>query len=71
VIFHAALAIYAACVDFMLITARMLGVTYRDTNALMFFVVWPIITVALIAIVLVQWRTERAERARKVRTTSA
>ena len=54
-------AVYAACVDFMLVTARLLGVTYRDTNALMFFVLWPAVTVGLAVLVLRQ----RAELARR------
>jgi hypothetical protein len=47
VIFRAGFAIYAACVDFMLQSARLLHMTYRDTNALLFFVVWPAVTVGL------------------------
>ncbi|MEZ4299607.1 MAG: hypothetical protein R3B70_31955 [Polyangiaceae bacterium] len=49
--------IYAACVDFMIQAANLLGVTYRDTNALLFFVVWPAVTVVLVAVVLAQHRT--------------
>ncbi len=47
-------ALYAACVDFMLQSARLLGVTYRDTNAGMFFVLWPAVTVGLGVVVLWQ-----------------
>lgn len=39
--------IYAACVDFLIALANLLGVTYRDTNALFFFVGWPLVTVLL------------------------
>jgi hypothetical protein len=49
-------AIYAACVDFMLNAAHVFGVTYRDTNAFMFFVLWPLVTIALVVIVLAQRR---------------
>jgi hypothetical protein len=49
-----AFAVYAACVDFMLQAARLFGVTYRDTNAFMFFVLWPLVSLALILIVVVQ-----------------
>ena len=55
-----ALAAYCACVDFMLHAARLFGFTYRDANALLFFVVWPAVTVALIAVVLWQRRILRA-----------
>jgi hypothetical protein len=49
-----ALAAYCACVDFMLHAARLFGFTYRDANALLFFVVWPAVTIALVAVVLGQ-----------------
>jgi hypothetical protein len=57
------LAIYAACVDFMLQLARLLGVTYRDANALLFFVVWPAVTVALTAVVT--WQHLLLRRAKR------
>lgn len=48
---------YAACVDFLLVAARFTGVTYRDANAFLFFVLWPLVTLTLVAIVVVQaWR---------------
>ena len=59
-IFRIGFAIYAACVDFMLRAADLLGVTYRDTNAFMFFVLWPAVTVILAILVLAQARTLRA-----------
>ena len=51
--------IYAACVDFMIRAANLFGVTYRDANALLFFVLWPAVTIALVVIVLAQRRTLR------------
>jgi hypothetical protein len=59
VIFRIGFAIYAACVDFMLHGARLLGMTYRDANALLFFVVWPAVTVGLVAVVAWQHMTLR------------
>jgi hypothetical protein len=53
------LALYAQCVDFLLVCARALHVTYRDANALLFFVLWPAVTVALAAIA---WRQSREIR---------
>ena len=49
-----AFAVYAACVDFMLHAARLLGVTYRDANALLLFVLWPAVTVGLAGVVVWQ-----------------
>ena len=37
--------VYAACVDFMLAAAHLAGATYRDANAFLFFVLWPLVTV--------------------------
>lgn len=47
-------AIYAACVDFLLRAALYLGITYRDANAAMFFLLWPVVTALLLLIVLWQ-----------------
>jgi hypothetical protein len=56
-------AIYAACVDFMLRSAQLLGVTYRDTNAGMFFLLWPAVTALLFGVVL--WQRATLERLRR------
>ncbi len=40
-------ALYWACVDFMIHGANLLGVTYRDANSLIFFVIWPLVTATL------------------------
>jgi hypothetical protein len=54
------IALYAACVDFLLQAAQLLGITYRDANAALFFVVWPALTVLLLCVVLWQaWRLFR------------
>lgn len=40
--------VYDQCTTFMIHCANLLGVTYRDTNAMLFFVLWPATTVGLI-----------------------
>ena len=61
----AGFAVYAACVDFLLVLARDFGISYRDANALFFFVGWPLVTIALVA-----WATvERLWLARARRRT--
>ncbi len=55
-------AIYAACVDFMLKLAVLLHMSYRDANALLFFVVWPLVTVLLVAVVVAQGIALRRRR---------
>ena len=49
-----ATSIYIACTDFILALSHMFGISYRDANALLFFVAWPALTVALAAVVLIQ-----------------
>jgi hypothetical protein len=56
-------AVYVACVDFLLALARLCGFTYRDANALLFFVVWPVTTLVLAA----WWTIERALLRRALR----
>ncbi len=64
------IALYAACVDFMLRAADLLGVTYRDTNAAMFFLLWPAVTLALAGVVAWQ-RVELTRRRRRTRARSS
>lgn len=68
------LAVYAACVDFELALGKLLGVGYRDVNAGLFFVIWPVVTVALALIVALQGRTLRrlaAEQTSRERSKKA
>lgn len=58
-----ATGLYFACVDFLIHSASLLGITYRDANALLFFVIWPAVTAALLAAALWQARTLRRLRA--------
>ena len=62
---RAGFALYAACVDFMIRAANLCGVTYRDTNAAMFFMLWPAVTLALAAVVL--WQRVAIVRLRRGR----
>jgi len=59
-----AFGIYAACVDFMLQLAALAHISYRDANALLFFVIWPVVTLVLFVIVLAQAAALRAARRR-------
>lgn len=59
-----ALSVYASCVDFLLAVAALFGVTYRDANAALFFIVFPLVTLALFGLVLWQWRMLRRARRR-------
>lgn len=57
-------ALYAACVDFLLRVAAALGLTYRDANAALFFVLWPLVTAVLLGVVLRQRAALRRLRRR-------
>lgn len=53
-------SVYAACVDFLLASAGLAGVTYRDANAFLFFVLWPLVTLTLVVVVMWQaWLLRR------------
>jgi len=39
--------LYFECTHFMLNVAELLGMTYRDANAGLFFLIWPAVTVGL------------------------
>ncbi len=58
------LAVYAACVDFLLRLADWLHITYRDANAGLFFLLWPVVTALLLLWVSVQalrlWHRQRS-----------
>ncbi|HZF52088.1 MAG TPA: hypothetical protein VE093_25720 [Polyangiaceae bacterium] len=56
-------ALYAACVDFLLRVAAIFGITYRDANAALFFVMWPLVTGLLLGIVL--WQRAALRRLRQ------
>lgn len=64
------LAVYAACVDFLLRVAGWLQITYRDANAALFFLLWPAVTGLLLVLVCGQglWlaRRERAQAKSRV-----
>ena len=47
--------LYEQCVFFVIHVADVLGITYRDSNALLFFVVWPAVTVFLAGWVVWNW----------------
>ena len=52
--------VYDACADFMLNVGALFGISYLDANALLFFVLWPLVTLALIVWVLRNALTIRA-----------
>ncbi len=48
------MSVYCVCTDFILVCTRLLGLSYRDVNALLFFIVWPALTFVLLIVVVAQ-----------------
>ena len=46
--------VFQWCVDLLNWLAGMTGTTYKEINVIIFCVVWPLLTIALVAICLVQ-----------------
>ena len=61
---RAAVDLYWYCVDFVIHVANLSGLTYRDVNALLFGVIWPLVTVGLVVAVVYQSRVLRGLRER-------
>jgi len=51
--------IFDWCVNVLVYWAGVLGITYKEINVWVFVIVWPILTVLLIGIIVVQYRTIR------------
>jgi hypothetical protein len=47
-------SIYVYCTDFTITSANLLGITYEDFNALIFCVLWPLITFGLSVTLVIQ-----------------
>jgi hypothetical protein len=56
--------VFDLCVDILLWTADLFGISYNGINVWFFCVIWPLFTLALIVLVLVQWRKIRAFKRR-------
>jgi hypothetical protein len=49
--------VYYQCAFFMVNAAGLLGIAYRDANAILFFIIWPGVTLLLLGWVgWNQWR---------------
>jgi hypothetical protein len=47
-------AIFDKCVELLVFLANQLGVTYEAINVWIFVIIWPIFTLALIVLVILQ-----------------
>lgn len=47
--------IFDWCVDVLVYWAGILGITYKEINVWVFVIIWPLVTLAMAAIILWQW----------------
>jgi hypothetical protein len=48
--------IFDWCVQLLVYWAGVLGITYKEINVWVFVIIWPTITVALVAVIVMQQR---------------
>lgn len=51
--------IFNWCVDVLVYWAGMLGITYKEINVWIFVIIWPIVTLILMGIIVIQDRKIR------------
>jgi len=51
--------IFDWCVDILVYWAGIFGITYKEINVWVFVIIWPILTVILIGIIVMQQRRIR------------
>ncbi len=51
--------IFNWCVNVLVYWAGILGITYKEINVWVFVIIWPVLTILLISIIVVQYRTIR------------
>jgi hypothetical protein len=44
------------CVNVLVYWAGIFGITYKEINVWVFVIIWPILTLALVAVIIWQWR---------------
>ncbi len=60
--------IFQWCVDFLVWLAAATGTTYKQINVIIFCVIWPLLTIALVVMCLVQ--AAQIKRLRKQKTVT-
>ncbi len=51
--------IFDWCVNVLIYWANVFGVTYKEINVWVFVIIWPLLTILLIGIIVMQYRTIR------------
>lgn len=47
-------AIFDWCVDLLVYWAGMFGITYKEINVWVFVIIWPVVTLGLIVLLVIQ-----------------
>jgi hypothetical protein len=53
-ILHYGIEVYAYCTDFVITCANLLHLSYYEVNALLFCIIWPLLTMALFGTLFIQ-----------------
>jgi hypothetical protein len=48
--------IFDWCVNVLIYWANIFGITYKEINVWVFVIIWPILTIGLVAIIVRQWQ---------------
>ena len=51
--------IFDWCVNVLIYWANVFGITYKEINVWVFVIIWPLLTLLLIGIIVMQYRTIR------------
>jgi hypothetical protein len=51
--------IFDWCVNVLVYWAGIFGITYKEINVWVFVIIWPILTLVLVAVIIWQWRRIR------------
>jgi hypothetical protein len=51
--------IFDWCVNVLIYWANVFGMTYKEINVWIFVILWPLLTILLIGIIVMQYRTIR------------
>ncbi|MGZ9222833.1 MAG: hypothetical protein ACXW4Q_12065 [Anaerolineales bacterium] len=51
--------IFDWCVNVLIYWANIFGITYKEINVWVFVILWPLLTLLLICIIVMQYRTIR------------
>ena len=48
--------IFDWCVAVLVYWANVIGITYKEINVWVFVIIWPVLTVIMAVVIVIQWR---------------